>query len=78
MMHIENICWDDEDARIWSNLEKAAKRDDMSGPCDDDYESTSPFVDMLPEESGKENGSPLNFGEHAFAESYDAILRRGW
>ena len=35
---------------------------DRSGPCDDDYEVTTPFVDLLPEESEHEDGSPLDFG----------------
>jgi hypothetical protein len=34
-----------------------------SGPCEDDYEATAPYVDMLPEESEHEEGSPLNFGK---------------
>lgn len=35
---------------------------DRSGPCEDDYEVTTPFVDILPEESEHEDGSPLDFG----------------
>ena len=34
---------------------------DRSGPCEDDYESACPYGDILPEESDKENGSPLRF-----------------
>jgi hypothetical protein len=35
---------------------------DSSGPCEDDYELCCPFVDMLPEESNREDCSPLDFG----------------
>lgn len=31
------------------------------GPCEDDCEMTCPFIGLLPQESGKEEGSPLNF-----------------
>jgi len=34
---------------------------DYSGPCDDDYEYTAPYVGMCPNESYKENGSPIRF-----------------
>ena len=34
---------------------------DYSGPCDDDCEYTAPYVGILPDESGKVNGSPLRF-----------------
>lgn len=30
-------------------------------PCDDDCENTAPYIGMMPEESGKEDGSPLRF-----------------
>lgn len=33
----------------------------LSGVCDDDRERTAPFIDFLPEESGKSGGSPLRF-----------------
>jgi len=36
-------------------------KQDISGPCDDDYELTSPYVGILPDESYRENGSPLSF-----------------
>jgi hypothetical protein len=36
---------------------------DRHGACDDDCEVTAPYVGMLPDESGKENGSPLDFRE---------------
>jgi hypothetical protein len=42
-------------------IELMIQRDDRSGPCEDDYEAKCPYVDMLPEESGKEDGSPLKF-----------------
>jgi hypothetical protein len=61
MFHIVDLNWDDEDARLWASLERRAKRDRMSGPCEDSHEVTCPYIGMLPEESGKEHGSPLNF-----------------
>lgn len=34
---------------------------DLSGPCDDDYEVTAPYIGRCPDESDHENGSPLDF-----------------
>jgi hypothetical protein len=39
---------------------------DRSGPCEDDCEVTAPYVDLLPNESGKEHGSPLDFRDKAY------------
>ena len=41
---------------------RLARLDERSGPCEDDVEVSCPFVDMLPDESGHEHGSPLRFG----------------
>lgn len=37
------------------------RQDARSGPCEDDYEAKCPFIEMLPDESNEEEGSPLNF-----------------
>lgn len=37
----------------WSSIRDKAN--------DDDCEMTAPYIDMLPDESGKEDGSPLKF-----------------
>lgn len=31
------------------------------GACEDDRETTAPFIGMVPNESGREDGSPLDF-----------------
>lgn len=56
-----------------------------SGPCEDDVEVTCPFVDMLPEESDAEEGSPLDFGNdrdpwggRRMASTYFAQNERRW
>ena len=36
---------------------------DRSGPNEDDYEYTTSLMEVLPEESEHEHGSPLSFGE---------------
>lgn len=33
----------------------------LHGACEDDVESKCPYISLLPEESGKENGSPINY-----------------
>ena len=50
-----------EEYQIDREVEKIARDNLRFGPCDDDYEYKCPFVDILPEESETENGSPLNF-----------------
>jgi hypothetical protein len=42
-------------------IQSIIRRDAASGPCEDDYEVTCPYVDMLPEESDDEDCSPLKF-----------------
>lgn len=44
-----------------------------TGACEDDCESTAPFIGMLPDESHKEDGSILDFGYRA---AYDAEIKR--
>jgi hypothetical protein len=50
-----------DDLMVHAQCEKIARQDERSGPCEDDEEMTCPFVDMLPDESNHENGSPLRF-----------------
>ncbi len=42
-------------------LDRQREAERRSGPCDDDCESTAPYIDLLPEESNHEEGSPLDF-----------------
>lgn len=46
---------------IISKFEDIVRQDRRFGPCEDDYEITTPYIDMLPEESDDEEGSPLSF-----------------
>lgn len=49
------------DDRSYSKRERDFQRELREGPCEDDWEVKTPFVAILPEESDKESGSPLNF-----------------
>lgn len=44
-----------------SNIARILEADRRSGPCEDDCETTCPFIGILPEESDHEGGSPLDF-----------------
>ena len=47
-----------------ANLAALARLEKEAGrplPCEDDVEVACPYVDMLPEESNKPEGSPLRF-----------------
>lgn len=46
---------------IMGQMERTALRNRMSGPCDDDVESTAPYIEILPEETDHEEPSPLDF-----------------
>lgn len=63
-----------------NDVVKILAADRRSGPCEDDVEVTCPFVDMLPEESDAEDGSPLDFGNtaHTSAGRYFAQNERRW
>lgn len=50
---------------IMDRIETIVQKDRMSGPCEDDYERTCPYVDIFPDESEHENGSPLDFRNDA-------------
>jgi hypothetical protein len=65
MFQIVDMSWDQGDDQLWAQLERQDHLNRRSAPCEDDCEVRCPFIDVLPEESGKEDGSPLNFGrEH--------------
>lgn len=53
--------FDDDDLRYFDSYFKGCERDNRNGPCEDDYEFTMAYINMLPDESDKEYGSPLNF-----------------
>jgi hypothetical protein len=65
MFHIDQMSWDGVDAALWAKLERAAKLDERSEACEDDCEVVAPYIGMLPDESNKEEGSPINFVEKA-------------
>lgn len=58
--------FDDDDLRRFDAYHKSLEREERCGPCKKDYEYTrmnhSLGIDMLPEESDYEYGSPLDFG----------------
>ena len=57
--------WDETTASIYAKLEKESQRETRFGPCEDDIEVCAPFIGVLPDESNREDGGPLNFGsEH--------------
>lgn len=51
----------DDNAEADRAFHRTLARREAHGPCEDDVEVTCPLVGMLPDESGKENGSPLHF-----------------
>lgn len=53
---------------VMGQMEKTAMRNRMAGPCDDDYERTAPYIDLLPEETEDEEPSPLNFSRERVRE----------
>lgn len=42
--------------------EKLVRDNQRYGACEDDVECTAPYIDLCPDESEHENGSPLSFG----------------
>lgn len=55
-----NMAADDE--ADLAEFDRTSRLNDRFGPCEDDYELTAPFVDLLPEEAyDKEGPSPLRF-----------------
>ncbi len=61
MMHI--VDYDgDQDAYFLMRLNDQSNQDESRyGACDDDCETTAPFIGILPNESEHEGGSPLHF-----------------
>lgn len=51
----------DDNAEADRARNREMARNELSEVCEDDCEATCPFVGMLPDESNKEEGSPLNF-----------------
>lgn len=72
-MHIVDMNWDSEDARVWASLEKEAEKEKRYGPCEDSAEEVAFYLFVCPEESYKENGSPLRFAEPMSAKLSDEI-----
>lgn len=61
MMHIVDYNGDDDAYYVMRLQDQAARNEERFGACEDDCEVTAPYIGILPEESGKEHGSPLNF-----------------
>lgn len=53
------FCEDEFESPI-PEFESLDRFNNRAGPCDDDCERTAPYIGMLPDESGKEDGSPIN------------------
>ncbi len=51
---------DEMDAYI-PDFERIHTLNRRSGACEDDWETAAPFIDILPEESEHQDGSPLSF-----------------
>lgn len=70
-----------DDFRHIDQFHETARRE---GPCEDDREETAPYINMLPEESDHEEGSPLNFNHNNFHTTdyteadYEQALLNGW
>lgn len=41
-------------------FENMDRLNNRAGPCEDDCEVAAPYIDLLPEESDTEDGSPIN------------------
>jgi hypothetical protein len=53
--------WLDLHGEDYTFLDTIAEQDRRYGPCEDDSESKFPYVNILPDESETEGGSPLKF-----------------
>jgi hypothetical protein len=51
----------DESDDSFDMFDNIIRQDARSGPCEDDYETTCPFIDILPDETHGEDVSPLRF-----------------
>lgn len=45
----------------FSHYERLIESNKRSGPCEDDYETTAPYIGILPEETESKDSSPLRF-----------------
>jgi hypothetical protein len=52
---------EDDDSEFALAFAKMVHADLLSGPCEDDYESTCPYLDVCPDETESEEPSPLRF-----------------
>ena len=53
----------DDDAEADRKFARERARVQLSGRCDDDDTKIAPYIGMMPDESNKEDGSPLDFGK---------------
>lgn len=54
-------CMSDNTVANLAAIQRLEREAGIPAICEDDVEVVCPYVDMLPEESGKEQGSPLDF-----------------
>jgi hypothetical protein len=55
-------CMSDNDLAL-AQISRIQRENDLSGPNEDDVEVCAPYIDLLPEESDHQHGSPLRFRE---------------
>jgi len=70
----------DDDAEADRAFHREHARRNASEPCEDDYETTSPFVDMLPDESDNRGGepSPLDFDNNVRRDYSNLWRKNRW
>lgn len=76
----------DGDDHLWLMKQRDThqRHETLTGPCEDDCEVTAPFIGVCPDESGKLDGSPIDFGGPSKAEvdAYNmtlaALMRAGF
>lgn len=51
-----------ETMNMLNEYEKLVRDNQRYGACEDDVECTAPYIDLCPDESEHESGSPLSFG----------------
>jgi hypothetical protein len=67
---------DDAYHEVLNHYQGVARADERSGPCDDDCESTAPFIDGLDSERDDFPGKPLTFKGDYEWEARQAAQRR--
>lgn len=76
--YLDIVCGDD-----YTAMDRIRETERREGPCDDDAETTAPFIGMLPEESDHEEGSPLDFVRipsrdwEVYEEDFSRLLKEG-